>query len=717
MQVSDERILELFAGRARTSLTPAMVLRELGGTRKQGRVLRRSLDRLVQRGRLERAGRRYRAPRRDGLVEGALHQGGVLDDAGELWAAPESDLARSGDRVLLAPIGDPRRRRGEVVGVVDAPRDEWVGILERRGGEARIRPYRDDARWQLRVAARDCGRARHGDVVVAIAKSKSGSGGRGMPSAVVVERLGRPGTPEADFRAVVWRRRLPVEFPAEVLAEAEAAAALGAREIARRVDLRDRPFLTIDPASARDHDDAVFVDGERRLFVAIADVSNYVPRGSALDRESLQRGNSVYFPDRAIPMLPERLSGELCSLVPDADRAAIVAELLLDEAGAVVRRSFYPAVIRSRARLDYADAAAVMEGRRPEREVPAEVGAPLRALAELAARLRRRRLAAGAIDLELPEARIVLDEDGRAADVVEAPRTVAHRAIEEAMLAANRAVADFVSSAGAAAVYRIHEAPSASEQADLRQLLASQGLLHQGRGDAVLGPGEIARALERARGRPVERQLHWVALRSMRRARYHAENRGHFALAFDSYLHFTSPIRRYADLVVHRALVEILEGGARATAFKRVEKRDQERMSRVAARLSQRERAAVEAERESTDLAICAFMARHVGGEFEGTVASVARHGFYVRLDDFAVEGLVPAAALPGRFRLDERTLSLVARSGSRFQLGDRVRIRVERVDQLKAWITFGLLSHGKGNQSAPSRRASSSSARRSQSR
>jgi ribonuclease R len=535
-----------------------------------------------------------------------------------------------------------------------------------------------------------------------------------------------------------------VEFSAATVAEVKAARpAIGAKELARRVDLRDRPFVTIDPPDARDHDDAVYVEeidveeigvedrgveavgaetagveasgggpasagkGSIRLWVAIADVSHYVREGSALDAEALYRGNSVYFPDRSIPMLPERLSGDLCSLRPDVDRLALVAELAIDRKGAATRSSFYPAVIRSQAKLNYAQAAGVMEA--PDRKAglaalraswdegagppdPAWVG-QLRLLAKLAKRLMERRFAEGSIDFDLPTGEIVLDEEGMPHDVVESERTMAHRAVEEAMLAANRAVAKALESSGLPAIYRCHEEPSPEKLAELRQLLESFGLVAAKRSGAGRGaregepltPLDISRALLRAAGRPEERLVNLVTLRSMRRACYAAENRGHFALGFERYLHFTSPIRRYADLVVHRRLKQLMEGEAPPAKAARM-------VERVASRISFRERLAVQAEREMSDIKRCAFMLRHVGEEFDGSISGVARHGIYVTLDAFYVDGLLPLWSMPEYMELDAGQHAFVGRSsGRRYRLGDPLRIRVEEVDIVKGWIRFVL--------------------------
>jgi ribonuclease R len=708
--------MRALGGRQRPLISARELARRLGAGRGSARPLRDLLGRLVESGVIERVGGEYRLRRNDGLVEGvyrsadpdAAEVGAVIDDHGELWRVPHRGEAGEGDRVLLQPVGAKRDVRGEIVEVLGGGRATWVGVLERGRGGYEITPYRDDALWCVRVAARDLGGAQPGEVVEAQpvahhGKRKGRAPRDAEPWARVVERLGRPGEPEADFRAVVWRRRLPVAFPAEVVAEADAASPeIAASEWGDRLDLRDRCFVTIDPASARDHDDAIAIeslpDGAHRLWVAIADVSHYVAPGSALDREAWRRGNSVYFPDRAIPMLPERLSGDLCSLRPDVERRVLAVELAVAKDGSVGRPGFHRAVIRSRARLAYEQAAAVMEPERAGEDAAevretlgSEVALQLEWLAQLARRLTERRLAGGAVELELPEPVIVLDDDGRPIDVKRGARTLAHRAIEEAMLATNRAVARALDAGGRAAVFRVHEAPSPSKCAELRALYESFGLI--GAGDAeALSSADMGHALRRASGRPEEPLVNVATLRSMKRARYSPDDLGHFALAFDAYLHFTSPIRRYADLVVHRAVHRMIdEKGARARPAADA-LAEREGVERAAARASARERIAVAAEREMLDLKKCVLMRTHLGRSFSGVVTGVARQGLYVTLDEFFVEGLVPIGALPGYFDLNEQLHALVARrSGARFALGDRLTVRVSQVNQLKGWINFAL--------------------------
>ncbi len=722
MTISPERVLHALDRRQRPLLTSRALLRALGAEREDARALTAVLRRLVDEGRIERLGARYRVARADVLIEGRLDSvrdgaAQVVADDGSVWQLEHAD-APTGARVLIEPrAGAPGR--ADLVRAIGGPRGDFVGVLLPDGWAV---PWRDDPRASgaLRIPRAAWSGARPGDVISAQLAAAPGKRGRGRerpgkeparrrgrrptPPAVsegrVVEVLGPLGTPEADFRAIVWRHRLPLEFPPEAEAEAEAhEAALPADALSRRLDLRDKPFVTIDPATARDHDDAVFVepaparsagaDGVR-LWVAIADVARFVPEGSALDEEARRRGNSVYFPDRAIPMLPERLSGELCSLRPDTDRLVLVVAMDVSRDGVIRHAEFHEAVIRSRARLVYDDAAIVMEGGATPAIPDAAVREQLVRLAAVGKRLTARRFAAGAIDFDLPSAEIVLGDEGHPTDIVESPRTLAHRSIEEAMLAANRAVAEHLLAREVPTLFRIHEPPLPEALAALRELLESLGLLDRRGASGELDAPAIQRAVQRAAGRPEERLVNSVALRSLRQARYDAANRGHFALAFDAYLHFTSPIRRYADLVVHRQLRDLLDGSPAARA--RLQRRG-ERLAGWGAALSWCERAAMEAERDAVGLKKCVFLQGRVGERFGSTVTRVSRHGLHVTLDPFFIEGLVPIRTVPGYWDFDEAHFAWIARGRrDRLQLGDRVEVALKRVELLRGWIDFELI-------------------------
>lgn len=702
-KIDPGQILDVLRSSARPVVTLKTILARLTsrGRRFKGarKLVLGQLRQFLDTGEVEQVVGGYRLARRDGLREGVVDSisdefdASVIDDDGRPWTVQSATPLERGQRVLFAPP-DASVPEAHVLEPIDEVRSEWVGVLRSARREACIVPYQDRARWRVAVARRDLAGAEDGEVVVAIAvASGSGTGrGRGGVAGRIVERLGRPGDPEADFRAVAWNHRLRLTFDGQV--EAEVAAipeALDPNELRRRVDLRARSFLTIDPEDARDHDDAVCLEAvgdQLRLWVAIADVSHYVKAGSALDREALRRGNSVYFPDRVLPMLPERISGDLCSLRAGRDRFVLVVEMRVDRSGRVLRSSFYPAVIRSRAGLSYEQAAALMD-RDPVAEVgdaAREIAAQVHLLALLESRLSQRRFAGGSIDFDLSESRIELDPSGRPERIVRCDRTRAHRAVEEAMLAANRAVSERLTKSAIGCIYRVHEAPDTSELEELRERLSGFGLLDRGSARG-LESGQIHRALQRVRGRPEAQLVNLVAVRAMKQARYLAENRGHYALGFGSYLHFTSPIRRYADLVVHRALEHWLElgGGVLESSLQTARQ-----LAAVARRISFRERVAVEAERDMVSLKKCAFMAQFVGRSFDGIITGTTSHGLYVTLDEHDVDGLVPSASLADDLYLDPRRHALISRrSGADYRLGDAIRVRIERVNLLRGWIRF----------------------------
>jgi ribonuclease R len=513
------------------------------------------------------------------------------------------------------------------------------------------------------------------------------------------------GDPDLDFEALCDAHGLPRRFPAACLRELETLTE-GAAAEPERLDLRALPFVTIDPVRARDHDDAVYAEPEGdgfRVWVAIADVSHYVPEGSALDREARARGNSVYLPDRVIPMLPERLSGDLCSLRPDQDRLALAVELFVDAGGVPRRRSVAPARIRSRARLAYEQAAAWMAG---EGGADAALGASLAALAGAARSLRERRVADGSLDLDLVEAEPRVDEQGRVIAIGRAARSEAHRAIEEAMLAANRAVAELLVEAGWPALHRVHEPPDPGELAGLEPVLAGLGLW-PARLRRAPGPEDLPDLVEAARERGAPAPVHGLLVRAMRQARYADAPLGHFALGFERYLHFTSPIRRYADLVVHRATKALLAGRRAPTARgeglapgSRARARTQASLADLAEHLSTRERAAAQAEYQALDWKRAALLLPRVGQLFEGRVSAVAAPGLFVTLDAVFGDGLVPARSLPRRAHLDLRRMS-VSIGRTRIGLGDPVRVRLAGVDPGRGRFRLALADHSEPGRSA----------------
>jgi len=628
--------------------------------------------------------------------------------------------ALHGDRVRVEVLRhDPASRRasGRIVEVVEAAVERVVGVLEiarrssppgpagRRGGRPGPEPSRRfwlvpqsdllplvEITGGMEPSAFDAGK-----LAVARLVRRPGAG-RG--AAGELERvLGDAEDPDVQFLTIALEHGLRTDFPPAVLAECEGLPAdPGPEDFRGREDLRHLPFVTIDGESARDFDDAVCLEplpgGGHRLRVAIADVSHYVRPGTALDAEALARGTSVYFPDRAIPMLPEALSNGLCSLRPDRDRLVLVADLELDRHGRRRSARFGRGVIRSRARLVYGEVAAVLSATRTHeiearREELGDLLPLLSRLRDLMRVLSRRRAEEGSLDLDLPEALVDLSEEGRSVGVRLSVRNDAHRIIEEAMLAANQAVAVRLEEAGLPFPYRIHEPPDPADVAELNELLGAFGARIHLDEDRPPRPRDVQQALAALSGHRLARVLSRQVLRALRLAEYSTANRGHFGLAFATYCHFTSPIRRYPDLLVHRQVGALLDGRedeARALS---------EAMSRMATACSERERAAVAAERAMLDLKKAEFMLEHLLEPQEATVVSVARAGAWAELDAWPIEGRIDVARLPEPFDFDPRSRSLIgSRTGARLRLGDRLRVEATDVSLRRRQVGFALVEH-----------------------
>jgi len=664
------------------------------------------------------------------------------DREGELWQVEcLGEPVEVGARILFLPLVPEDARSGEMVRLVEAARTQWVCRLRRVPSGLRLTPFGGFEGPELVLVQKDSKGAEDGTRVVVVPlentrkpgrRTTARQAGRSRDQAEgrrggfaripvrVVEVLGLPYVPDSDHRALVWKHRLATQFTRRGRLEVEEIEeALPPRELDRRVDLRHLPFITIDPASARDHDDAVYAErrppktlalvespGDRksnrsrsdegtwthRLWVAIADVSHFVKEGGWIDAEARRRGNSFYFPDRSIPMLPERLSSDLCSLRPEVDRLAMVVELRMVAGGQVADALFHEAVVRSRAGLAYQEAARWLSGDPQDNSAePPEWRESLVCLDGMASALSKNRHESGAIALELPEIEIILDDGGRPQDARVRARNRAHVLIEEAMLAANRAVARALDVAERETIHRVHPAPSSQKLDALSNLLERLGIVVEG--DLSL-PGCLAKVLEDVKGTPSEEQIHVAALRSMSQARYEAESRGHYALKFEHYVHFTSPIRRYADLEVHRALKRMLRGDLPAAG---TSTRKSSRAARLAIWLSGRERVATEVERDAEALACCAIMSGREGEQFAARVTAATEYGLFVRLESPATSGLVPMRTLEGNWVHEPEDDALIGeRSGMRIGLGDLISVRLLEVDPDRARIAFKLVTSRK---------------------
>ena len=589
---------------------------------------------------------------------------------------------------------------GRIVAVVERATTRVVGRYEesRRGAIV----ISDDQRLNLVVAIPPKGRGRAEDGQQVVAELTSYPVGGRPAEGRVVEILGWPDDPEVEVQSIIRRFDLPHVFGPDVLAEAGAIPETVAHEeLKGRVDLRAMTTVTIDGETARDFDDAVSLRREGanfRLWVSIADVSAYVRPGSPLDREAYLRGTSVYFPDRCIPMLPERLSNGICSLNPQVDRLTMTAEMLFDTTGAMLESAFYPSVIKSTARLTYTIVKQIIVDNDPEVADKHRPLTPmLREMKDLALILMGMRRKRGSIDFDLPEPEIIIGLTGRTEGIIRAERNLAHQLIEEFMLAANEAVARFVTSRDCPFLYRVHENPDPAKLHDFQEFIYGFGYEFALAEDRV-NPAELQRLLVQAEGRPEERMINYALLRCMKQARYAAENLGHFGLASACYCHFTSPIRRYPDLVVHRILKATL-AQADNKGDKRAEKQlaiATERLGEVAEHTSKRERVAMEAERDVVEMKKVQYMQQHLGEEFDGYIAGVTGFGFFVELDELFVEGLVHISTLnDDLYSYQEKQHSLV---GSRlrrvFRIGDKARVTVAAVSPATRRIEFTLAAH-----------------------
>jgi ribonuclease R len=518
----------------------------------------------------------------------------------------------------------------------------------------------------------------------------------GQLSVRVVRDFGPTDDPRRDTELVLEEFGWPTAFSAEAEREAIAHGADVPAPIGARRDLRALPTVTIDGEQARDFDDAISVErisGGYRLWVHVADVGHYVEWDSALDSEARLRGTSVYFPDRAVPMLPERLSNGLCSLNPHEERAAMTVEMEWGHDGRPLKASMYESVIKSDARLTYPGVAAALQA--SSYNGGDEIAEPYRSLrpmlqlaAEVADRLRRKRMARGSLDFDLPEPEILLDLQGRPTDILREERTLAHRLIEECMLAANEAVAVFLTRLDVPMLYRIHEPPDPRKLAAFNHFAKGFGYAPPSSTEALRSPITLQTLLEAAKGRPEERLLNHLLLRSMKRARYGPEAQGHFGLASDCYTHFTSPIRRYPDLVVHRILKQVLRHGPPSAAAR---ERLVGLLPELGQRSSDRERLSMEAEWEVVNVKKARFMLGRIGEVYQGFITGVAKFGLFVELENIFVEGLIPARTLPrDQYRYDEAQHTLMG-VRHRYRLADPVTVQVTGVDLDRRRVNFTL--------------------------
>jgi ribonuclease R len=690
------------------------------GVKGQDRVdLKRLLRQLEDEGHLEKRGKTYRDP--DKLPPVTVLEIGEPDADGELSARPlewqgdgpeprimlisrQSDPALApGDRVLakLTEVrADDHRYQARLIRRVGAHPRRVLGVFRKGPEGGRILPVDKGVDREWRVARGNAHGARDGELVEAEATGPKAR--MGLPQARIVTRLGDPSAPRSVSLIAIHQHGIPDEFPEDVLSAADSLKPAGLRG---RDDLRHLPLVTIDPIDARDHDDAVWAqadedpenEGGHILWVAIADVAHYVREGTMIDREARKRGNSTYFPDRVVPMLPERLSADLCSLHAGVPRAVVAVRMRIDAHGNKIEQKFVRGLMRSAGSLTYEEVQAAIDGGSNDRTGPLvdEVIRPLYAAYRALKEARRRR---GPLDLDLPERRIVLDKDGRVTSVAFRDRLEAHRLIEEFMVLANVAAAEALEKHKSPLLYRVHEEPPPERLDALRETAQASGLtLAKGQ---VLRTSHLNRLLDQAAGTDAAELINISTLRSMTQAYYTPQNFGHFGLALRSYAHFTSPIRRYADLVVHRGLISAHRWGDDGLSEAEID-----RLEATAQHISETERRSMAAERDTTDRYLASYLADRVGTEVAGRISGIARFGAFVKLDETGADGLIPIRSLGQEyFHYDREAQTLMgADTGRTIALGQRVEVRLVEAVPVTGGLMLELLSvEGEGVTPGP---------------
>jgi len=688
----EEEILKLF----QTAKKP-LLLRELyhflNIPKAERQTFRDLVKKLCQEGKLVQIRKRkFNLPSQFSAKKGKIrvHPDGfafVETEDGETVFIPPRKVGKALDGdIVLVQIEKVAKKgpEGRVLSVLERKRKYIVGYLVKRNKLFFVEPEDPRIPFELYIPKKRRGKALPDHLVVA--KIIQGSSEFGVPVGEVLRDLGDPQEINTHIWAVIYEQDLPFELPEQAKKELlKLPLEVQDEDKAGRVDLRDHPFVTIDGENARDFDDAICVKETSKgfkLYVAIADVSHYVPMNSFLDKDAYLRGTSVYFPTMVIPMFPEKLSNHLCSLKPYVDRLVMVVEIDYTKNGKVKGKKFYEGVIRSKARLTYTEVKRMLiDGDKEVIEKYKELYPMLNSALELSQLIRAQRTKKGSLDFDLPEPEILINLEGRIENIIKRERNPAHMLIEDFMIAANVAVAEYLTELGYPFLYRVHEEPDPNKLRELSEIFLSLGYPIEV--PEEVSPNFIQELLKQFEGKPVEHLFNHLVLRSLKQARYSPENVGHFGLAETHYCHFTSPIRRYPDLVVHRVLKRALR--------KRKPPYTEEELLVMGKHLSERERKAEEAEREVVKRLQAFFMQDKVGQEFYGIISGVSAFGFFVDLEEYMVSGVVRVIDLVDDvYVLDEKGISLIGKTkGKVYQIGQRLKVKLKKVDLRRFYIDF----------------------------
>lgn len=681
--------------------------------RQEQKKLKRLLDEMLHAGELVQTRKgMYAPPAEINLIRGHFeaHKDGygfvIPETPGQrdVFVPPSATMGAMSDDRVIARVEAPGRK-GRIIRILERVRKKVSGTVEMSRTACYVRPKAKHLQFDVYIPPAGCAGVKNGQKVV-VEITEYPTEPKRPPSGRILKVLREPEKPLEEIDAIIEEFDLPGRFQRKTLEEAknlivekreiieekeivEKKEISGKREMGRRKDLRGLPTVTIDGERAKDFDDAVSItlaDIGYKLWVHIADVSHFVGWDSAIDMEARQRGTSVYFPDRVIPMLPPELSEDICSLVAGRERLTFTVQMDFDRYGKRFAAEFYPSLILSDERMTYTDVnEIIVGGDRGLRDKYKGLLKEFELMAELASLLRQRRLQRGSLDFDLPEPEVLLDMQGRPEAIMKSERNLAHILIEEFMVAANEAVAEHLQARGAPSLYRVHEGPDPEKVAEVLRLAG--GLMKKRLPD-------YPALLEAARGGPEEEIITYMVLRGLKQARYSNVNAGHFGLASDCYTHFTSPIRRYPDLVVHRVLKELLASGKKEGALpeKRIDLLN-ELLPAIALQSSRTERNADFAEKAALDALKAWFMRERIGEEFAGRIIGVNSYGLRVRFDDFFVEGFLHVSTMTEDFyRFDEKTLSLSGKhSRRRFSIGDKIAVRVDGVNMEEKEVLLGL--------------------------